>query len=107
MPEIHTTPQTYVGIDFAKLHLGLAIWGAEVLDRLPHEQEGIEAFCHRLTVLAPDRILVEATGGREVRLVTSLQAVGLPVAVVNPRQARAFGRVSGQLAKADRIEPGC
>lgn len=96
--------QTYVGINVAKHHLDLAIWGAEDYDRLPHNQEGIEALCHRLTVLVPDRIVVEATGGREVPLATSLQAAGLPVAVVNPRQARAFGRASGQLAKTDRID---
>ncbi len=96
--------QTHVGIDVAKHHLDLAVWGAEDVDRLPHDQEGIEALCHRLTALAPDRIVVEATGGREMPLATALQAAGLPVAVVNPRQARAFGRASGQLAKTDRID---
>ena len=96
--------QTHVGIDIAKHHLDLAVWGAEDVDRLPHDQEGIEALRHRLTALAPDRIVVEATGGREVPLATALQAAGLPVAVVNPRQARAFGRASGQLAKTDRID---
>ena len=79
--------RTYVGIDVAKHHLDLAVWGAADGDRLPHDQEGIEALCHRLTALAPDRIVVGATGGREVPLAASLQAAGLPVAVVNPRQA--------------------
>ena len=37
-------------------------------------------------------------------LATTLQAAGLPVAVVNPRRARAFGRASGQLAKTDRMD---
>ncbi len=95
IPEIHTTAQTHVGIDVAKHHLALAVWGAEDIDRLPHDQESIEARCHRVTALAPDRIVVEAT---------ALQAVGWPVAVVNPRQARAFGCASGQLAKTDRLE---
>ncbi len=96
--------QTHVGIDVAKHHLDLAVRGAAHGDHLPHDQEGIEALCHRLTALAPNRIVVEATGGREVLLVTSLQAAGLPMAVVHPRRARAFGRASGQLAKADRID---
>ena len=73
--------------------LDLAIWGAEDYDRLPHNQEGIEALCHRLTVLAPNRIVVEATGGREESLATSRQA-GACREVVNPRHARAFGRAS-------------
>ena len=60
----------------AQHHLDLAIRGAEDCDRLPHNQEGIEALCHRLTGLAPDRIVVKATGGREVPLAASLQAAG-------------------------------
>ena len=70
----------------------------------PHNEAGIEALCERLDALAPDRIVVEATGGREVPLAAALQAAGLPVAVVNPRQARAFGRALGQLAKTDRLD---
>ena len=48
--------------------------------------------------------MLEATGGLEMPLATTLQAAGLPVVMVNPRQARAFGRASGQLAKTDRID---
>ena len=58
---------------------------------------------HR-AALAPDRIVVEATGGREVPLATALLAAGLPVAVVNPRQARELGRALGQLAKTGCLD---
>ena len=64
----------------------------------------IDALCARLAALAPDRIVVESTGGRAVPLVATLQAAGLPVAVVNPRQAREFGRALGQFAKTDRLD---
>ena len=74
-----------------KHQLDVAVWGAADVDGLPHDQESIEALHDRLTALAPDRIVMEATGGLEVPLATSLQAVGLPVDVVNPRQARALG----------------
>ena len=81
--------QTHVGIDVSKRQLDVAIRGRpEEDDCLAHDAQGIEALCQRLTLLAPDRIVVEATGGLELDLATSLQAVGLPVAVVNPRQAR-------------------
>lgn len=95
---------THVGIDVAKHQLDLAVWGAQDVDGLPHDQEGIEALRDRLTALAPDRIVMEATGGREGPLASSLQAVGLPMAVVHPRQVRAFGRASGLRAKTDRID---
>ena len=69
----------------------LDVWvrETETGESVPHNEAGIEALCERLTALAPDCIVVETTGGRKVPLAAALQAVGLPVAVVNPRQARA------------------
>jgi transposase len=51
--------------------------------------------------LAPSGIVLEATGGLEAPVAAALAAVGLPVAVVNPRQAREFAKATGQLAKRD------
>jgi transposase len=48
--------------------------------------------------------VLEATGGLEVRLAAALAAAGVPVAVVNPRQVRAFARATGRLAKTDRLD---
>jgi transposase len=58
----------------------------------------------QLQALHPALIVLEATGGLE-RLVTSAFATaGLPVVVVNPRQARDFARATGQLAKTDAVD---
>ena len=57
---------------------------------------------HNLTLAL--RFMVEATGGREVPLAVALQAAGLSMTVVNPRQTREFGRALGQLAKTDHLE---
>jgi transposase len=48
--------------------------------------------------------VLEATGGLETLLATTLAAAGLPVAVVNPRVARDFAKASGRLAKTDRVD---
>ena len=96
--------KTYVGIDVAKDQLDVWVWGTETGECVPHNEAGIATLCARLTALAPDRIVVESTGGREVSLAAALQAADLPVAVVNPRQAREFGRALGQLAKTDRLD---
>src|SRR3712207_8409984 len=42
--------------------------------------------------------------GLEVRLAAALAVAGLPLAVVNPRQVRAFARAMGRLAKTDRLD---
>jgi transposase len=57
-----------------------------------------------LHALRPTLVVLEATGGREVPLVTALAEAGLPVAVVNPRQVRAFAQASGQLATTDALD---
>jgi transposase len=64
----------------------------------------VAALVGRLAALAPTLVVLEATGGMEVRLAAALAAAGLPVAVVNPRQVRAFARATGRLAKTDRLD---
>jgi transposase len=54
--------------------------------------------------LAPSVIVVEATGGYERALVAQCAAAGLAVAVVNPRQVRAFAQALGRTAKTDAID---
>lgn len=58
----------------------------------------------RLKSLATALVVVEATGGMELPLVAALQVAGIPVAAINPRQARDFARAVGKLAKTDRID---
>jgi transposase len=69
-----------------------------------NDAEGHTALLAWLEPLAPALIVLEATGGYESPAVCALQAVGLAVAVVNPRQAHAFGKALGYLAKTDRID---
>jgi transposase len=57
-----------------------------------------------LQAIGPVLIVREATGGWEVRLATAWAGQGLPVAVINPRQARDFAKALGRLAKTDRVE---
>lgn len=51
-----------------------------------------------------DLVVLEATGGWELRVAAELQEGGLAVAVVNPRQARDFAKSMGVLAKTDRVD---
>jgi transposase len=54
--------------------------------------------------LQPKLVVLEATGGLQVRVAAALAAKGLPVAVVNPRQVRDFARATGRLAKTDPLD---
>jgi transposase len=98
------TAPTFVGIDVAKRRLDLHSRPSGESSTFGYDDENVAALVERLVALAPTLVVLEATGGMEVRLAASLAAAGLPVAVVNPRQVRAFARATGRLAKTDRLD---
>jgi transposase len=97
-------PLTFVGIDVSKSRLDVACRPQSDAFAEPNDPAGIAAVVERLKPLAPTLVVVEATGGLEAPAVAALAAAGLPVAVVNPRQARDFARAVGRLAKTDRLD---
>jgi transposase len=94
----------FVGIDVAKRRLDVHLLPSGESFAIDHGEEEATALTERLVALAPALVVLEATGGMEVRLAAGLAAAGLPVAVVNPRQVRAFARATGRLAKTDRLD---
>ena len=72
--------------------------------QIAHDERGIAEAVERLQGVHPTLIVLEATGGLEVPLTGALATAGLPVVVMNPRQARDFARATGQLAKTDRLD---
>jgi transposase len=95
---------TFVGIDVSKHRLDIHLRPSGEAFTVDYDDEGVAALVGRLVALAPALVALEATGGLEVRLAAALAAAGLPVAVVNPRQVRAFARATGRLAKTDRLD---
>lgn len=93
----------FVGIDVSKRSLdGCLRPGATFQhDNTP---AGIAKIVALLAAQSVTLVVVEATGGLEVPLVRALQRAGIPVAVINPRQARDFAKASGHLAKTDKID---
>lgn len=94
----------FVGIDISKDSLDLCIEPNDEVLHLAYDDNGIAQVVKRLTQVAPTLIVMEATGGLEMRLASELAAKGLPVAVINPRQARDFAKATGQLAKTDQVD---
>src|SRR5215470_4512601 len=94
----------FVGIDVAKDHLDVHLLPVGTACRVANDDDGIADLVARLGAAAPALIVLEATGGYQNPLVAALGAAGLPVAVVNPRQARRFAEGHGRLAKTDAID---
>ncbi len=102
-PTTPDTPPCFVGIDVSKQQLDVAATDASSF-RVPNTPAGIAALLTRLAAPAPALVVLEATGGYERPAAQALVDAGLLVAVVNPRQVRAFAKATGQLAKNDRLD---
>lgn len=94
----------FVGIDVSRDTLEVGSTGQSSTSQYANESSAIEALAAELASVAPSLIVLEATGGYEFEAACALQAAGLAVAVVNPRQARDFARSMGALAKTDRLD---
>lgn len=99
-----TIVEKFVGIDVSKSTLDISIEPNGIALHVGYDDAGIGEIVNRLKEAAPTLIVMEATGGLEVRIATELASKGLPVAVINPRQARDFAKATGQLAKTDRVD---
>ncbi len=96
--------RSWIGIDVSKQLLEVAVHKSEHHFRYPNDPKKFPALIAELITLRPARIVLEATGGLERPLLQALQAVGLPVVLVNPRQIRDFAKALGLLAKTDRLD---
>jgi transposase len=104
-PKTMSATLVVVGIDVAKAQVDVAVLGAALdAQQFVNEAEGHSALAAALAPLGVALVVMEATGGYEAALACALQAAGLAVAVVNPKQARDFAKSMGKLAKTDRID---
>jgi transposase len=99
-----STPELFVGIDVSKDRLDVHRRPDNSCWHCPNDHQGIAELIGRLQASPPALVVLEATGGYEVPPAAALAAAGLPVAVINPRQARDFARATGKLAKSDKID---
>jgi transposase len=93
-----------VGIDVSKDRLDIAVRPSNESFSVGRNAAGLEQLLARLRQLSPRVVALEATGGFETVVAAALSAAGLPVAIVNPAQIRAFARAIGQRAKTDPID---
>ena len=95
----------FVGVDVSKARLDVESRPTRsVAFSVPNTAPGHAELVERLRPLGPRLVVVEATGGFELELMRALEAAAIPVARINPRQARAFARATGALEKTDRID---
>lgn len=93
-----------VGIDVGKTYLDIHIFEVDLHWQAENNPEGIKQLLTKLSRYKLTRVLAEATGGYERRLVEACAAKNMPVVVVQPIQVRQFAKAQGILAKTDKID---
>jgi transposase len=90
----------FVGIDVSRDRLDVHLRPSGKAFAVSRDGPGIAELVERLGSISPALVVLEATGGFEITVAAGIAAAGLPLAVVNPAQIRATGR----LAKTDRLD---
>jgi transposase len=93
----------FVGIDVSKAKLDVAV-STGITRRFGNDEGGIASLVAELRQVEPTLVVLEATGGYQTAAVVALAVAKIPVAVINPRQARDFAKGLGKLAKTDSID---
>lgn len=101
---MESTSHAWVGIDVAKDSLDVCLLPTEHHFTVTNDGDGCQQLIDQLPAAGSCRVVLEATGGYQRRVVAALIAAGHDVAVVNPRQVRDFARGLGILAKTDRLD---
>lgn len=96
----------FIGIDVSKDSLELAMDDKGKTQYLNNDEAGIAKLLAAINSVGGNvgAVVLEATGGFERLAAIALCRAGLPVMVVNPRQARDFAKAMGYLAKTDAID---
>jgi len=94
----------FIGIDVSKAILDVAVHASGVRLQAENDEQGLKRLSEQLLGLAPELVVMEASGGYERLCAATLAQAGLPVAVVNARQVRAFAVATGVLAKTDAVD---
>lgn len=93
-----------VGVDVGKSILDIFILELDLHWQCDNSEEAVKTLATRLARYKLSRIVVEATGGYERKLVYALAEKELPVVVVQPMQVRQYAKAQGILAKTDKMD---
>lgn len=94
----------FVGIDVAKESFVVCVKPAGQSRTFPQTRAGYEEVIAWLQPFAPQKIVLEATGGYERDLLWALLEAGLPTASINPRQSHHARQTLLQLDKTDQTD---
>jgi transposase len=99
-----TSTERFVGIDVSQEVLDVHVRPDGLARQFANTSEGIAALLAWLQSITATLIVLEASGGYENEVLSTLSLGGLPVSLINPKRVRDFAKARGRLAKTDAID---
>jgi transposase len=93
-----------IGVDISKDFLDVHRLPDDKARRFQNSKVGHKALIRWLSETPVVRVVYEPTGPYHRSFERALAKAGLPLAKINPRQARRFAEATGKLAKTDRAD---
>lgn len=93
-----------IGVDISKAHLDAHRLPGGAARQFTNDKHGLHALIGWISALDVERIVYEPTGAYHRGFEETLSATGLPLARVNPLQARRFAQACGTKAKTDEVD---
>ena len=87
--------EIYVGVDVSRAAWDIAIHESKEQWQVANKEDDLQDLAQQLIAVEATLVVVEATGGLEMLGAAILSEAQVPVAVVNPRQARRFAQALG------------
>jgi transposase len=97
------TPST-IGVDISKDFLDAHRLADGASRRFANDKAGRKALIKWLFAMPVTLVVFEPTGPYHRALERAFDVAGVPIAKVNPRQARRFAEATGNLVKTDRVD---
>lgn len=102
--EVSSGQKSNIGIDVSKDWLDVHVLPSRQVFRVPNDTQGHRQLKRRIAGLNIACVALEPTGKWHRTLCRNLIAAGLPVMVADPARVRMFAKVTGLLAKTDRLD---
>jgi len=96
--------QYTIGVDISKAHLDAHRFPDGLARQFTNDRSGFNAMVKWLSKLDIERIVYEPTGAYHRCFEDALAQADLPLAKVNPLQARRFAQARGTRAKTDEVD---
>ncbi len=96
--------ERFVGIDVAKGWVDVVERPGGAHTQVANDPDGWDVLVDWFGAAPPTVIVLEASGGDEIGLVTRLDLAGMTPVVVNPLSTRRFAQSLGKRAKTDRVD---